>query len=281
MLIVRGVHKKFREISALQNINLELSTGITALLGANGSGKSTLLRILATLDTPSSGDIFWRKYRYPSNIALMRANIGYLPQELLLPSHLTAYQLLIYLGKMRLLSEQAIKHTIEQFRLNQIAHHPLEKLSNGQLRLIALAQAILSRPPLMFLDELTNGLDAIERERVFTILAQHHATILFSTHLPQEAERFAQRVIVLYQGQVLYHGSISALCKRAENQCFEMTLPSAERQQWLQKFHISRATENADAITLRILNSTRPHPEAKSVSPTLEDAYLLLVSAQS
>lgn len=210
-LTVQHLSKRYAKQLALNDINLRLTSGVVALLGANGSGKSTLLRLLATLDKPDNGTIQWFGLEYESNLPRLRQIIGYLPQSLDLPDDLTPFTLLQYLAHMRHASLDGVDTLIHQLSLQHVSHKHLRELSGGQTRLVGIAQAYLGRPQLLLLDEPGNGLDIVERQRLYRLLSGQKRLTIFSTHAPDEAERLARFVIILHHGKILFQGAVDDL----------------------------------------------------------------------
>lgn len=210
-LYLHHIRKAYNGHVALENITLKLNHGIIALLGSNGSGKSTLLRLLATLDQPDNGVIQWHGLNYTDNLFQLRQQIGYLPQALDLPEHLTPYRLLHYLAQIRHVSSSAVDEIMSKLALDTLMHQRFSQLSGGQLRLVGIAQAFLRQPELLLLDELTSGLDVVERERVYRLLSERNKFTIFSTHILEEAECIANTIIVLHHGRILFHGTCAEL----------------------------------------------------------------------
>jgi len=210
-LKIQGLSKSYSSQVALQNVTLHLKPGIVAVLGQNGAGKTTLLRCLASLTKPDRGQLWFDGLPYSQNLARLRGQIGYLPQDLDLPAGLTPRRLLEYLATLKNITEDGqVNHLLSALGLEEIADWPFGKLSGGQIRLVGIAQAFLGRPKLLLLDELTHGLDVEEREWVFTLARQPvpGRLILYSTHETADAGRLADRVIVLRQGQVTFFGEV-------------------------------------------------------------------------
>lgn len=272
VLIVRNLSKRYGGQPALHSVNLALSGGTVALLGANGSGKSTLLRILATLCQPDTGDLSFAGWIYGRDRRSLRAHIGYLPQDFEMPDTLTPDRLLTYLARLR---GGDITQVIAALHLDGFASQPFHRLSGGQVRLVGLAQALLGNPKLLLLDEVGRGLDVVERERVFRVMAGRSELTLFSTHIPEEAERFAQTVIVLHEGRVLFCGAVEALRATAIGQVYECCVPTETLPQILSMMLVSRMIPHGAETLVRSIG--RPVPSgATLVAPSLEDAYLLL-----
>lgn len=215
-LTLRGVSKAYGAQAALRGVDLTLDGGVIALLGANGSGKSTLLRLLATLTQLDVGEMRFGGCVYPRDAQRLRAQIGYLPQEFEMAEGLTPRRLLTYLAGLR---GGDLRGVVTALRLDALLSTPFEKLSGGQTRLVGIAQAFLGTPRLLLLDELTRGLDIVERERVFhlvsrTVTSGSDTVAIFSTHVPEEAETIASTVVVLDAGCVRYCGSVDGLRER-------------------------------------------------------------------
>ncbi len=279
-LIIRGLNKAYGAQSALMNINLSIATnnGITALLGANGSGKSTLLRVLATAMPPDSGWISFGELAYQGDLRPLRQLIGYLPQALDLPERMTPFKVLHYLARMKGFHERATIHgLLDSFGLTALANKPIESLSGGQVRLVGIAQALIGEPRLLLLDECLRGLDIHERERVLSVLRQQaqRTLILFSSQVPAEVEQFAQRIIVLNRGTVLFAGDIASLIARAEGCVYELRVTHDKIPLIATNYTVARIHERGNQAILRVI-SLKPLSDGISLCATLEDAYLLL-----
>jgi len=282
-LIVRDVSKAYGRQPALNDIDLSLERGqgMVALLGANGSGKSTLLRILATAITPDTGWISFGDQTYRGDLRRLRQSIGFLPQDLDLPDTLTPLRLLRYLGQLRGIHSQAvIDDLLERFALGPPKNKPLGQLSGGQVRLVGIAQALLGSPRLILLDEFLRGLDLQERERVRRALMPllNDAIVIFSSHIPAEVEQMARYVIVLDAGRIIFCGPVAHLLETARGRVYELTVPAEQLSSYLDRFLVSRTTQHKNEVILRIAGGD-PGRGSHAVSPTLEDAYLLMTTA--
>lgn len=275
-LIVRNLHKHFGTRVALQKVDFTLQNGVVALLGANGSGKSTLLRILATLSKPDAGEVIFDELQYAHHERELRTQIGYLPQDFDIPETLTARKFLRYLANLRGGNPDQV---IEALAIKAVANEPVSKLSTGQRRLVGVAQALLGTPRLLLLDELSRTLDYAERERVFRLMTQQDKLIIFSTHIPEDAERIAQTVIVLHQGSVLFCGALDDLRKLATGQVYELCVSQADLPRIVSSLLISRITPQGSQAIIRVVGKPAVG-EFSAREPTLEDAYLYLKRRQ-
>ncbi len=271
-LIVRNLSKYYGSQIALHSVDLSLLSGTVALLGPNGSGKSTLLHILATLCKPDTGELSFDGWIYGQHTRPLRVNIGYLPQDFEMPDTLTVRKLLTYLAQLR---GADVSRVLDVLHLEGLVDEPFRQLSNGQIRLVGIAQALLGNPRLLLLDELSRGLDVVERERIYRVIADFGKLTIFSTHVPEEAERLAQGVIVMHKGRVLFCGTVEALRASALGQVFEICVPNETLPQLMSDMAISRIIPRGTHTLVRVVGKLCSL-EAVLVTPSLEDAYLLL-----
>ncbi|MBN8635557.1 MAG: ABC transporter ATP-binding protein [Anaerolineae bacterium] len=272
-LIVSRLSKRYGTQTALHEVNFTLSGGVAALLGANGAGKSTLLQVLATLCPPDAGELSFAGQHYARDQRALRTQIGYLPQDLELPDALTPRKLLTYLARLRGGSPSEV---LAALHLEDIADQRFRQLSTGQLRRVGIAQSLLGQPRLLLLDELSRGLDVVERENAYRLVRKRDGLTVFSTHQPEEAERIAQTVIILQGGHVLYAGAIETLRASVAGQVYQVRLPIEHLTQITMQKSVIRVIPQATHCVVRSLNP-HSHPEMTRVDATLEDAYLLLI----
>lgn len=270
-------------IQALRDINLEIGTGMFGLLGPNGAGKTTLLRILATLLKPSQGSATVDGFDVadPQQKWVVKGTLGYLPQELGLYPSLDVSEFLDYMATLKNLHQprerrEAVERAMGQAGLQSVARQRIQTLSGGMKRRVGIAQALLGRPRLLIVDEPTAGLDPEERVRLRSLLARLAAecVVILSTHIVEDIANSCQDLAVLYQGQIRFHGSPQALIAAAQGQAWELELPAGRLAN--PSWQVVSQVQAADQQRLRILGP-RPAGEARGVTPTLEEAYLVLM----
>ena len=277
-LRIKGVTKYYGTQTALQNVTLDLTPGIIAIMGPNGSGKTTLLCCLASLVQPDRGQLWFDGFDYRKNVASLRSQIGYLPQELDLPVHLTPRRLLTYLATLKNATVGSqVDYLLSALSLEKIADWPFSRLSGGQTRLVGIAQAFLGQPSLLLLDELTRGLDVEERAKVFALARKlvPGRLILFSTHDPSGAERLADRVIILREGQVLFFGKVSELYQKAQAAGDSVGTPNKGSVQG-SKF-VCQGEDYIRNERPEVINSAQSISPGATCESTFEEAYLRLV----
>lgn len=283
-LLVSRLRKSYGTNPALRGVDLVLDGGIVAVLGPNGSGKTTLLRCLASSMRPDSGEILWQGRPLWPDPRFLRAQLGFLPEMLGFPQHLTPAHLLEYLGRLKgCPRDDQIETVLADLGLDQIAGRPFTELSAGQVRLVGFAQALLGHPALLLLDGPTRGLDVEERWSVFRQLRRlaPRSLVVFSTHVPAEVAQVAHDVVVLRDGRVCYTGGVEALRRRAIGKVYELRLSQQRARRLPLDCRVTRSVATPDGMFLRVLGQVPRGCSPVPVEPTLEEAYLLLLSHES
>lgn len=226
-VIFDAVAKQYKEATtpAVDGLNFAIKAGeIYGLLGPNGAGKSTSVMMLCGLITPTAGSIHILGKNVKKEAAEIRKIIGVAPQEIALFPTLTAYENLSYFGKMYGLKNTFLKNKINDlataFGLVEKMHKPVTTFSGGMKRRLNLMAALLHDPKLLVLDEPTVGVDVQSRTMIMNYLTQLNqsgVTILYSSHLMEEAERFCTRFGFIDEGKMVLEGTNESLKKAYPN----------------------------------------------------------------
>lgn len=222
VIMAEKLTKKFGEFTAVQNVDFTINQGeIFGFLGPNGAGKSTTFKMLCGLLTPTCGHSSVIGYDLRQAPSIARRQIGYMAQKFSLYGNLTVYQNMAFFagiyGLDRSAQKEAIDEMIEVFGLEHYLPVPAETLPLGYKQRLALACALMHRPPILFLDEPTSGVDPLTRREFWLHLngmVQKGVTIMVSTHFMGEAE-YCDRLCLIYRGQVIALGTPDDLKKRA------------------------------------------------------------------
>jgi daunorubicin resistance ABC transporter ATP-binding subunit len=217
-----AVAKSFGDVAALAGVDLTVPQGlIAALLGPNGAGKTTLVRIIATLTRPDAGHVLVAGHDVIADPYAVRARIGLTGQYAGLDDVLSGWHNLLLIGRLsRLSRRQAASRAgelIERFSLSDAAGRAVSTYSGGMRRRLDLAASLMSRPPLLILDEPTTGLDLVGRLQLWDVLGalrSEGTSILLTTQYLEEADRLADLVYVLDGGQMLASGTPAQLKAR-------------------------------------------------------------------
>jgi ABC-type multidrug transport system ATPase subunit len=281
-IIAQGVSKTYGSFTALQNVSFTIETGITALLGPNGAGKTTLLNMLATLLTPSAGRLTIGGLDTQRQRREVRQRLGYLPQEFGVYGALNAYEFLDYFAQLRGLhsNRERAERVLAHVGLEQAAKRRVGGYSGGMRRRLGIAQALLSDPPVLIVDEPTAGLDPEERIRFRQLLMVLGAerTVLLSTHLVEDVALSAERVIVLDRGQKRFDGSLKNLTDSVAGRVWAVPTTAQTLVDLQAQHKVTRLTPNPEGgMIAHILADQVPSGQAQPAPHTLEDAYLNLL----
>jgi ABC-2 type transport system ATP-binding protein len=210
LLAVENLSKRFGRRVAVDNVSFELARGqILGLLGPNGSGKSTILRMLVGYLRPTSGSVRIAGYDVVDQGRLARTQIGYVPEDVPLYEALQVDEFLTLMAGLKGLPKSefagALERVCDKLNLNAVRKLGIRTLSRGFRQRVAIAQALLTEPPLIILDEPTNGLDPrqiIECRELLLSFAGVHSVIVTS-HILGEIEKVANQVAILLDGRLL------------------------------------------------------------------------------
>jgi ABC-2 type transport system ATP-binding protein len=232
LLSVSSLTKRFNETTAVESLNFTLSAGsCVALLGPNGAGKTTILRLLTGLLKPTKGDISFQG----QSITTMdlRPYIGYLPQYPHFPEWMTAKEFLILSGELSYLSKEEATSRAEELGEKMGLKDALKKriggFSGGMKQRLGIAQALISSPQLLLLDEPVSSLDPIGRREILTLLEtlKEEMTIIFSTHILNDAEEICDDIILLNEGEIIESSSIDNLRLKYQTSLIELEFEGA------------------------------------------------------
>ena len=210
----------FGPLTAVDRLTISVeSGGVFGLLGPNGAGKTTVIKMLTTLLPPTSGNAKIAGLDIVHHAAQVRRVIGYVPQLVSADGTLTGYENLLIFSKLydipRHERADRIRAALEFMGLAEVAEKPVRNYSGGMIRRLEIAQSMLHRPSVLFLDEATVGLDPVARngvwEHIQRLRRDYGTTILLTTHYMQEADDLCDRVAIMHMGKVAAIGTPAQL----------------------------------------------------------------------
>lgn len=277
-LFIENLTKKFNQQVAVNNISFQLKSGqCIALLGANGAGKTTTLRMLAGLLTPTSGEII---FDGSQNGVDIRSKIGYLPQHPAFYGWMTGKEFLVYVGRLanltKLEAEKRADHLLEQVGISDAKNKRIGKYSGGMRQRLGIAQALIHKPSMIMLDEPVSALDPIGRREVLTLLQElkQDTTILFSTHILNDAEEISDGLLLIHQGQLVEQGSLAELREKYQKQKIELSFKEVDDQMIEQLNQLSSIVEiSQDRDQLNCIVNNVDLAREQILSKTLDSGW--------
>ncbi len=224
MIQVQSLVKEFPQkngntFRAVDGVSFEAARGeIVCLLGVNGAGKTTTMRVLSTVFKPNGGSAQIEGYDIVTQGDMVRRNLGFLSGDTGLYMRLTPREFITYFGRLYGVEEQDIKQRIEEMATLLDMHDFLDKkmefLSSGMKQKASIVRSIIHDPPVMIFDEPTSGLDILTARNIISFIRtcrENGKCVLFSTHIMREAERLADRIVIIHNGKVLAQGTLEQM----------------------------------------------------------------------
>ncbi len=235
MIQAEGLVKRYGEVEALKGLDLVVPEGsVLGVLGPNGAGKTTAVRILSTLLTPDAGRATVAGVDVFADPAGVREKIGLSGQSAAVDEYLTGFENLEMVGQLygmpRSEARSRATELLDQFTLSDAGGRPIKTYSGGMRRRLDLACALVARPPVLFLDEPTTGLDPRSRTDLWDVirdLVGSGATLLLTTQYLEEADRLADDIVVMDHGRIIAQGDADQLKAQVGGERVEVVLSHA------------------------------------------------------
>ncbi len=283
-LKIQGLTKTYKNgVKALDDINLEIGTGMFGLLGPNGAGKSSLMRTVATLQKPDSGNIEFGDIDVLKDQMSLRKVLGYLPQEFGVYPNMSAERLLNYFAELKGISDkedrrQIIKEVLEVTNLWDVRKKSVSGYSGGMKQRFGIAQLLLNNPKLIIVDEPTAGLDPAERHRFLNVLREigTNHTVIFSTHIVDDVRELCNDLAILNGGKILYRGTPTEATKELEGKIWMRIIEREQLEEFEKEVNIISSNYNQDnTLNIRVFSEEQPNETFVPATPNLEDVYFV------
>lgn len=223
MIQVTNLSKSFGNLKAVNKVNLNIQSGeIFGLLGPNGAGKSTTINLLSALLQPDSGKIVLDGKDLQTH-PQAKSSLGIVPQEISLYDNFSAYDNLLFFGKLYSIEKKILKNRIDELLvligLEDRKNDLIKTFSGGMKRRVNIAASLLHNPKILLMDEPTVGVDPQSRNRIFEIvenLNKKGLTIIYTTHYMEEVERLCNRIAIMDSGRIIAQGTLKELQKQSK-----------------------------------------------------------------
>ncbi len=272
---------KYGEFTAVNGVSFELTRGAFGLLGRNGAGKTTILRTLLGLLKPHKGEVTVYGKNPIKNGAQVRALVGYMPESQAIFPGMTGFEAVAYSGEIAGLSRRVARrraHEMLYFAgLGEARYRPVDGYSQGMRQKVKFAMALVHDPPLLFLDEPTNGLDPSGRKEMLGLIndltGKRGKTLILSTHILGDVEEVCREVVLLHKGEIKAKGSINDLTGFAEKMREMVVIGKKEPiEQSLMKRGITIKSIKLEGNALKIRAGIPPELKGNEIFAAVKEA---------
>ena len=272
MLAVKNLQKSFGPILAVRGVSFGAETGeVLGFLGPNGAGKTTTMRMITGFLPATAGTAVINGFDIAEKPREAKKQIGYLPENAPVYGEMTVWNYLAFIAEIRGFCGANVKKTvgatIEKCRLEKVRHQAIGTLSKGYRQRVCFAQALLHDPPVLIMDEPTDGLDPNQKHIVRTMIREmaERKPVISSTHILEEGEAVCSRAIIICNGAIIANGSPAELKTRsAAHGSVEITFQSSDREIAAKMGQLPSAAEavaEGNRVTIRPKNASGLFPE--------------------
>ncbi|MEM6261374.1 MAG: ABC transporter ATP-binding protein [Bacteroidota bacterium] len=271
---------------ALKSVSLEISTGMFGLLGPNGAGKSSLMRTLATLQEADTGEVTLEGLDVLKQKDEVRKILGYLPQEFGVYPKVSAELLLDHLAVLKGITQKGerkelVKALLQKTNLYHVRKKNLGGYSGGMRQRFGIAQALLSNPKLIIVDEPTAGLDPAERNRFHNLLAElgEQAIVILSTHIVDDVKELCTDMAIINEGTILTQEHPLHAIGKLEGKVWKKRIEKADLDTYKTAYQVISDKLISGKPEIHVLSDVQPEDGFSPVAPDLEDVYFSFIFA--
>ncbi|MET2984551.1 ABC transporter ATP-binding protein [Aureibaculum conchae] len=283
-LKIENLTKTYKNgIKAIDNLNLEIGTGMFGLLGPNGAGKSSLMRTIATIQKPDSGSITFNDIDAIKDEMSLRKVLGYLPQDFGVYPKVSAENLLDYFAILKGISSKKertiiVEEVLQLTNLYDMRKKHVSGYSGGMRQRFGIAQLLLNNPQLIIVDEPTAGLDPAERNRFLNVLREisTNNTVIFSTHLVDDVKDLCNNLAIINGGRILKTTTPSDSVEEIEDFIWVKKIENNELDEIEKIFSVLSTNFNEDnSLNVRVFATNKPDASFSKAKANLEDVYFI------
>jgi ABC-type multidrug transport system ATPase subunit len=288
-LVIKDLSKTYKNgVKAIDNLSLEIGTGMFGLLGPNGAGKSSLMRTIATLQSPDTGSITFGDIDVLNDKMALRKVLGYLPQSFGVYPKMSAEDLLDYFATLKGVKSKSdrhklVKEVLEITNLYDVRKKHVAGYSGGMKQRFGIAQLLLNNPKLIIVDEPTAGLDPAERNRFLNVLREvgTNCTVIFSTHIVDDVKELCKELAILNGGQILKHSTPIEATKEIEGQIWTKIIERDELEEMEATYKVLSSNYNQDnTLNIRVHALEKPADDFTKANPQLDDVYFIALKKE-
>jgi ABC-type multidrug transport system ATPase subunit len=273
-------------VQALDRVTLSIKPGMYGLLGPNGAGKSTLMRCIATLQTPTSGQIRFEAIDVVSDPQALRRTLGYLPQDFGVYPRVSAYDMLDHMAVLKGVSDAKarrgeVERLLDQVNLWSVRKKAIAGFSGGMRQRFGIAQALIGGPSLIIVDEPTAGLDPEERNRFLNLLADigDKVVVILSTHIVEDVADLCPAMAIIANGRIIRQGAPHELMRELDGRIWRKTVERSELDALKMRMTVISTRLVGGRTVVHVLSETDPGDGFSPHVGGLEDVYFTALAA--
>lgn len=283
-LTISNLSKTYKNgVKALDDVSIEIESGMFGLLGPNGAGKSTLMRTIATLQAPDSGSVTLDDINILKEKQNLRKVLGYLPQEFGVYPKMNAEELLHYFARLKGIADknertEMVNTALEVTNLFEVKNKNVAGYSGGMKQRFGIAQLLLNDPKLIIVDEPTAGLDPSERHRFLNVLREigTNHIVIFSTHIVDDVKELCTDMAIMNGGRILSHHTPKEAVNAIAGQIWTKVIDREELEEHENQFNVISSNFNQDnTLNIRVYGTEQPDETFQPKEPDLSDVYFV------
>jgi len=273
-------------VQALDRVTLSIKPGMYGLLGPNGAGKSTLMRCIATLQTPTSGQIRFEAIDVVRDPQALRRTLGYLPQDFGVYPRVSAYDMLDHMAVLKGVSDAKerrgeVERLLDQVNLWSVRKKAIASFSGGMRQRFGIAQALIGGPSLIIVDEPTAGLDPEERNRFLNLLADigDKVVVILSTHIVEDVADLCPAMAIIANGRIIRQGAPHELMRELDGKIWRKTVDRSELEALKLRLTVISTRLVGGRTVVHVLSDVDPGGGFAAHVGGLEDVYFTALAA--
>lgn len=283
-LTISNLSKTYKNgVKALDDVSIEIESGMFGLLGPNGAGKSTLMRTIATLQAPDTGSAYLDDINILEDKQSLRKILGYLPQDFGVYPKMNAEELLHYFARLKGIVDknertEMVNTALEVTNLFEVKNKSVAGYSGGMKQRFGIAQLLLNDPKLIIVDEPTAGLDPSERHRFLNVLREigTNHIVIFSTHIVDDVKELCNDMAIMNDGRILSHHTPNEAFNSLKGQIWTKVIDREDLEAYQDRYNVISSNFNQDnTLNIRVHGTEQPDDTFQSREPDLADVYFV------
>lgn len=281
-LKVENLKYSYGKVEALKGISFEVSDGLVGILGPNGAGKTTAMKIITTLFSIQSGDIYLNDLDYKKDLSAIRKSLGYLPQDFTTYGNLKGREFLEIIADLKVdWDKQKVKSHIDEIikslNMEEYIDRKIKEYSGGMKQKLGFAQVMVGDPKVIVVDEPTVGLDPEQRNYIrelFPIISKDRI-VLATTHIVEDIEAYCTHLLVIKEGRLIYNGKKEDFIKETEGMIWQGIMEGADLAKVRDIAQVLTTSQTAEGTQIKYISKEPLTSNSIKVSANLQDAYII------